>query len=67
MGLEKSVRGWIAENDAISLAMEILFKLHENGNCTPEQVENLFPAIMAAVKWWADRSYFSKRRNTSEG
>ena len=62
MNMEKIVRGWIAENDATSLAMEVLFKLHEKGNCTPEQIESLYPAIMAAVKSWADRSYLSKRR-----
>jgi hypothetical protein len=62
MNMEKSVRGWIAENDATGLAVEVLFKLQEKGNCTPEQVESLFPAIMAAVKSWADRSYLSKRR-----
>ena len=43
MNMEKIVRGWIAENDAISLAMEVLFKLHEKGNCTPEQIEKLIP------------------------
>jgi hypothetical protein len=62
MNMEKRVRGWIAENDATGLAMEVLFKLHEKGNCTPEQIESLYPAIMAAVKSWADRSYLSKRR-----
>ena len=32
MNMDKDVRGWIAENDAISLAMEVLFKLQKLGN-----------------------------------
>jgi len=62
MNMEKSVRGWIAENDATGLAVEVLIKLQEIGNCTSEQAESLFPAIMAAIKSWADRSCLSKRR-----
>jgi hypothetical protein len=62
MNMDKSLSGWIAENDATGLAIEVLFKLHEKNNCTPEQAESLYPAIMGAVKSWADRSYLSKRR-----
>lgn len=62
MNVEKSLRGWIAENDATGLAVETHFKMHEKGNCTPEQAESLYPTIMATVKSWADRCYLSKRR-----